>query len=78
MSTITTLLSSFSLLFLRCLKTMLYEYKLREKIHNLKKKESKTSVESAVTPEYTYVYLGRRVVVKAGQSPLTSCTRPLL
>lgn len=39
---------------------MLYEYKLREKIHNLKKKEAKTSVESAVTPEYTYVYLGSK------------------
>ncbi len=38
---------------------MLYEYKLREKIHNLKKR-SKTSVESAVTPEYTRVYLGSK------------------
>lgn len=80
-STITTLLSSFFTVLSLLLKTVLYEYKLREKIHNfifLKKGEEKrkTSAEYAVTPEYTFVYLGVRVI-KAGQSP-QSCARSLL
>lgn len=57
----------FSLLCLCRLKTMLYEYKLREKIHNLKKR-SETSFESAVTPEYTYMYLGSKRSSSQGRS----------
>ncbi len=50
-STVTTLLSSFSLLCLCCLKTMLYKYKLREKF-TIKKKQNLSWIRS-----YTWIHL---------------------
>lgn len=56
---------------------MLYEYKLREKIHNLKKKKQKPQLNLQLHLNTPTCIWGVRVV-KAGQSPLTSCIRPLL